>query len=82
MNPKQEIMKELHKKNHKPNLHVYSRLPKGYHFIDPCRSLDQAKSMVRSYPHDVFTIIIRTGQSRGKNRVVFPYHTATRNPMY
>ena len=57
---------------------VYKKCPKTHKFYDPCRDLTQARWMVRNYPKDAHAIIVKTGESRGKNKVVFPYHIAVR----
>jgi len=62
---------------------VYKRLPKGYNLYDPCRSLKQARWMHRQYrglkaKGGKSAIIVETGATRGKNKVVFPYHIAVR----
>jgi len=61
---------------------VYARLPRGYKAIDPARSLKQAQALRKAWPNDANAIIVRTGPSRGKGKVVFPYHIASNNRMY
>ena len=61
---------------------VYKRLPAGYHVVDPCRDLEQARAIQRNWPKDANPIIVKTGESRGKNKVVFPYHIASNSRYY
>lgn len=70
------------KKKSKPVSRVYKKLPRGYKVVDPCRSLAQARSIRKSWPKDANAIIVETGKSRGKKKVVFPYHIASNNRLY
>lgn len=61
---------------------IYARLPRGYREIDPARSAKQARSLRASWPKDAGAIIVRSGPSRGKDKVVFPYHVASKKKDY
>lgn len=70
------------KKKSKPTSRVYKKLPRGYKVVDPARSLSQARALRKSWPKDANAIIVETGSSRGKRKVVFPYHIASNNRLY
>jgi len=57
---------------------VFKKCPRTHKLYDPCRSLSQARQLKNSYPRDANAIIVQTGESRGKHKVVFPYHIAVR----
>ena len=55
---------------------VYKKCPKTHRLWDPCRDLVQARSLLKSYPKEAQPIIVKTGESRGRNKAAFPYHIA------
>lgn len=60
---------------------IYKKLPKDYNFMDPCRSLAQAKTFKKGgyggYKSSEI-IIVKTG---GKGDI-FPYHTAVKKKSW
>lgn len=59
-------------------MRIYKTLPKGFELVDPARSLEQAKEMVKGgYGKGSQAVIIKTGKKYG-NEKVFPYHVAVK----
>jgi hypothetical protein len=62
---------------------VYNRVPRGYVILDPARSMTQARALVRAHRGNYTDpAIVRTGTTKGPNKVVFPYHIAVREDEY
>ena len=64
------------KKRKRRKARVYKKCPQTHKLYDPYRNLTQARVALRVYPKDAHAIIVKTGESRGKSRAVFPYHIA------
>jgi len=66
------------RKKKRTKARVYRKCPPTHKFYDVARTLTQARMIKNSYPSDAGAIIVKTGESRGKNKDVFPYHIAVR----